>query len=143
MDLTGLGSVFDFAKGVLERIFPDPTQRAQAALELEKLHQSSELAKLAQQTQLLQGQLEINKVEAASSSKFISYWRPFIGWSCGFAFVYASIIDPIARFIALTMKYQGQFPVIDTSLMMQVLLGLLGLASMRTYEKVKGAEGNR
>lgn len=143
MDLTGVSSIFDFAKGVLERVFPDPTQRAQATLELEKLRQSGELAKLAQDTQLLQGQIDINKVEASSTSMFIAGWRPFIGWCCGIAFVYAAIIDPIARFVALTLSYKGQFPVIDTTLMMQVLLGLLGLAGMRTLEKVKGAEANR
>ena len=142
-DLTGLGSIFDFGSKLIERLWPDPTQRAQATLELEKLHQSGELQKLANETQLLQGQIDINKVEAASPNMFIAGWRPFIGWSCGVAFVYMSIIDPIARFIALTMAYKGQFPVIDTSITLQVLLGLLGLGVMRTVEKVKGAEGNR
>jgi hypothetical protein len=143
MDLTGLGSIFDFAKGVLERVFPDPTQRAQAALELEKLRQSGELAKLAQETQLLQGQLDINKEEAKSTNWFVAAWRPAVGWTCGLSLLYISIIDPIARFIALTNGYKGLFPVIDTSITLQVLLGLLGLAGMRTLEKVKGAEGNR
>jgi hypothetical protein len=143
MDLTGLGSVFDFAKGIIDRVWADPAQRAQATLELTKLQQSGELQKLALDTQLLQGQIDINKVEAASSSKFISWWRPSVGWVCGFSLAYVSIIDPISRFIALTNGYKGPFPVIDTSITLQVLLGLLGLAGMRSLEKIKGAEGNR
>ena len=143
MDLTGLGSVADFAKGIVDRIWPDPATKAKALLDIEDLKQKGELAQLASDTGLLQGQIDINKVEAASTNMFIAGWRPFIGWSCGLAFVYVSIIDPIARFIALTMQYKGQFPVMDTSITMQVLLGLLGLAGMRTYEKVKNAEGNR
>jgi hypothetical protein len=143
MDLTGLGSVFDFGSKLIERIWPDPAQRAQATLELTKLQQSGELQKLALDTQLLQGQIDINKVEAASSSKFISWWRPAVGWTCGLSLLYISVIDPIARFISLTMGYKGLFPVIDTSITLQVLLGLLGLAGMRSLEKIKGAEGNR
>ncbi len=138
MDLTGLGSVFDFAKGVMERVFPDPAQRAQATLELTKLQQSGELQKLALDTQLLQGQIDINKVEAASTNWWIAGWRPTVGWICGLSLLYVSIIDPIARFIALTMGYKGLFPVIDTSITLQVLLGLLGLAGMRSFERVKG-----
>jgi hypothetical protein len=52
MDLTGLGSLFDFGSKLIERIWPDPAQRAQATLELTKLQQSGELQKLALDTQL-------------------------------------------------------------------------------------------
>jgi hypothetical protein len=64
--------------------------------------------------------------------------------TCGFALLYAAILDPMARFVAtVILKYVGPFPVIDTTITMQVLFGLLGLGGMRMYEKVKGAEGNR
>jgi hypothetical protein len=136
LDVAGIGAVADFAGKVLERIFPDPTERLKAQTALTQLQESGELAKLA-------GQMEINKVEAASTNWFIAGWRPFVGWICGLGLAYVAIVEPIARFIALQLAYKGAFPVIDTNLTMQVLLGMLGLAAARSIEKVKGAEGNR
>jgi hypothetical protein len=136
LDVAGIGAVADFAGKVLERIFPDPTERMKAQTALTQLQESGELAKLA-------GQMEINKVEAASTNWFIAGWRPFVGWICGLGLAYVAIVEPIARFIALQLAYKGAFPVIDTNLTMQVLLGMLGLAAARSIEKVKGAEGNR
>ena len=144
MDVTGLGAIFDFGSKVIERIFPDPAQRAQAALELEKLHKSGELAKLAAEPDLAKGQLEINKVEAASSNIFIAGWRPFTGWCCAVALAYAAILAPIGQFVAMVVfGYKGAFPVLDTGTLVSVLLGMLGLGGMRTFEKFKNSEGNR
>ena len=69
-------------------------------------------------------------------------WRPFIGWICGCGLAYVAIVEPLARFAATMYGYKGTFPIIDTSLTMQVLLGMLGLAGMRTYEKSKGTASN-
>lgn len=129
-DLTGLGSVADLASTVVNKIWPDKSE--------------AERQQLAAALALVQGQMDINKAEAASPNWFVAGARPFIMWSCGFAMVYASIIEPVARFVATVgFHYAGAFPAIDTGLTTQVLLGLLGLAGMRTLEKVKGAEGNR
>ena len=137
LDITGLGAVFDFGSKVLERIFPDPTERLKAQTALSQLKESGELAQLA-------GQMEINKVEASSTNWFIAGWRPFVGWICGLGLAYVAIVEPLARFAAqVWFKYNGPFPLIDTSLTMQVLLGMLGLAAARSVEKIKGAEGNR
>lgn len=117
---------------VLDRVFPDPTERAKAQLELLKLEQSGDLAVMTAQT-------DINKVEAGSVHLFVSGWRPFVGWCCGIALLYAALIEPFARFIAqVVFKYNGEFPYIDTELTLQILLGLLGLAGMRTWEKKQG-----
>lgn len=143
-DPTGLGSVFDFAGKIVDKLIPDPAQKAQAQLELIKLQQSGELAKLASDTDITKAQIAVNQEEAKSSSKFIAGGRPFIIWVCGFSFAYATVLEPIARFAATVIfHYGGSFPVIDTLLTMQVLVGLLGLGGMRTYEKAKGVEGNR
>ena len=137
LDITGLGAVFDFGSKVLERIFPDPTERLKAQTALTQLKESGELAQLA-------GQMEINKVEASSTNWFIAGGRPFVGWICGLGLAYVAIVEPLARFAAqVWFKYNGPFPLIDTSLTMQVLLGMLGLAAARSVEKIKGAEGNR
>jgi hypothetical protein len=117
---------------VLDRVFPDPTERAKAQLELLKLEQSGDLAVMTAQT-------DINKVEAGSAHLFVSGWRPFVGWVCGLSLCYAAILEPFARFVATVMfSYVGTFPIIDTALTLQILLGLLGLAGMRSWEKKEG-----
>jgi len=136
MDITGLGSVFDFASKVVERIFPNATDAANAKLELFRLQQTGELAKLAAETDLVKGQLDINKVEAASESLFVSGGRPFVIWVGGFGLAYASILEPLLRFTAAVgFSYTGAFPEINTDITMQVLFGLLGLGAMRSYDK--------
>ena len=87
----------------------------------------------------LVSQTDINKEEAKSSSIWVAGARPFIMWVCGFAFAYATILEPILRFAASVLfGYAGTFPVIDTELTMQVMFGILGLGLFRTAEKYKG-----
>ena len=84
-------------------------------------------------------QVSLNQTEAASKSIFVSGWRPFIGWICGFGLAYAFILSPIMRFaVVLAMETPPDFPVLDISELMPILLGMLGLGGLRTYEKVKG-----
>lgn len=131
LDVVGIGALSDFANTVVNKIWPDADakQKAQAAqLVLET----------SKEYDLQQGQIDVNKVEAANTSIFVAGWRPFIGWTCGFALLYASILDPLARFIAMVLlHYLGAFPVINTEITMQVLFGMLGLGGMRTFEKYK------
>ena len=127
-----ISSVSTLINTAVTRIWPDATE--------------TEKAKIAQLTdeinngfKLLLGQIEINKIEAKSESLFKSGWRPFVGWSCGFALVYASIIEPFLRFIAqVIFGYTGAFPAVETYITLQVLLGMLGLAGMRSFEKKNG-----
>ena len=123
---------FDLIKTGLDKFFPD------ADLELKgKLEAAASEINNSYQLQL--AQLEINKVEASSVNWFVSSWRPFIGWICGVSLLYAALVEPIARFIATVLfTYTGLFPIINTELTLQILLGLLGLAGMRSYEKSKG-----
>jgi hypothetical protein len=74
MAIDPVTAILDIGGKVIDRLWPDPVQAAQAKLELIKLQQSGDLAQIA-------GQLEINKVEAASSNPFTSGWRPFVGWT--------------------------------------------------------------
>ena len=88
-------------------------------------------------------QVEVNKQEAASLNVFVAGWRPAVGWICGVGLAYAAILEPLARFVTqVGFHYAGAFPAIDTSLTLQVLMGMLGLGAMRSVEKVKGAAGN-
>lgn len=83
-------------------------------------------------------QIGVNTEEARSSSMFVAGWRPFTGWTCGAALAYVAIVEPVARFAATLAGYGGAFPVIDTTITMQVLLGMLGLGALRTREKETG-----
>ena len=123
---------FDLIKTGLDKFFPDADTELKG-----KLAEAASEINNAYQLQL--SQLEINKVEAGSTSLFVSGWRPAIGWVCGVSLLYAALVEPIARFIATVLfTYTGLFPIINTELTLQILLGLLGLAGMRSYEKSKG-----
>ncbi|MEI6729816.1 MAG: holin family protein [Pseudomonadota bacterium] len=139
MDITGLGGIFDFAGKVIDRLIPDPQAKLDATQKLLELQQSGELAQLAATTDLAKGQLDINKIEAASTSLFVSGWRPFIGWICGIALGYHFILQPLLAFIIT--EYTGKsatLPIFDMSTLSTILMGLLGLGGMRTFEKIKG-----
>lgn len=117
---------------LIDHFFPDANQAAAAKLKLLEMERNGDL-------QVMASQMEINKIEAQNPSLFVSGWRPFIGWVCGVSLTYAAIIEPVSRFIAkVIFNYFGEFPVIDTTLTLQILLGLLGLAGMRSWEKKEG-----
>lgn len=127
-----ISAVLDIGGKLIDRLWPDPIQAASAKLELLKMQQNGDLAEMLAQT-------DINKVEAASSNVFIAGWRPFIGWGCGFAFLYSALFEPFARFVATVIfSYHGSFPIIDTTLTMQILLGMLGMGALRSFDKKNG-----
>ena len=138
-----IGPILEIGKGIINRLFPDPAAAAAAQLELLKMQQNGDLAQLAADTDLAKLQIQTNIAEAAGN-RFTAGWRPCIGWVCCAGLAYAALIEPFARFIAkVWFGYTGEFPVIDTNLTMQILMGMLGLGAMRSIEKIKGAEGNR
>lgn len=123
---------FDLIKTGLDKFFPDADTELKGKL-------AEAASQINNDYQLQLAQLDINKAEASSSSLFVSGWRPAIGWICGFSLCYAAILEPIARFTAsVIFAYVGTFPAIDTEITLQILMGLLGLAGMRTFEKHKG-----
>ena len=139
-----ISGLFSAAQSLISRFFPDPEKQAEAQRALLQMQQNGELAQLAAETDLAKLQLQVNVEEAKSTNWFVAGWRPGIGWVCGAGLAYASLIEPFARFIAkVWFGYTGEFPVIDTNLTMQILMGMLGLGAMRSIEKIKGAEGNR
>lgn len=117
---------------VLDRVLPDKGAAAEAKLKLLELQQTGELAVLAAETKLAEGQLEINKVEAASPNLFVSGWRPGVGWVCCLALVYQFFLRPA---LVTFGKPAPDLPMGD---LITILLGLLGLGTLRTVEKVKG-----
>lgn len=139
MALDPVTALLDVGGKIIERLWPDPTQAAAAKLELIKLQQSGELAAMAAENGLATAQIKVNEESAKSSSVFVSGARPFILWGCGFAMLYAALFEPMMRFVAVVcFTYAGTFPALDTTLTTQVLLGLLGLGTLRTVDKIKG-----
>lgn len=117
---------------VLARIIPDKNERAKAKEALAVMQTTGEL-------ELLAGQLEVNKVEAAHKSLLVAGWRPMVGWICAAALGYNYVIYQVLKtVVALSMESPPELPVMDTGELMPLLLGLLGLAGYRTYEKRTG-----
>lgn len=117
--------------GLLDKVIEDKDQKAALAHEIATMSErhAQELAK---------GQLEINKAEAASGSVFKGGWRPFIGWVCGVAFAYHFVIQPFIVFgVAAAGVEIPPLPEFDMSSLMTVMMGMLGLGGLRTFEKTK------
>jgi hypothetical protein len=134
--------VLSIGSKLIDRLWPDPAQAAQAKLKMLDLQQTGELAQLTATTELAKAQAAINQQEAASGSLFVAGWRPFVGWCCGAAFAYAFVLQPFATFILAAFHAPldpKTLPVLDMTSMLPVLMGMLGLGAMRSYEKVQGA----
>lgn len=123
-DLTGLGAVSDLAGTIIGKIWPDKS--------------AAEQQQLAAAVLIVQGQLDINKAEAASPSVFTSGWRPAIGWVCGAACAWNWIGLPIANMVLVLWGHPLNLRPADVTEMMPILMGMLGLGSLRTVEKIKG-----
>lgn len=125
-DITGIGAVADLANTVVNKIWPDKSEQ--------------ERAEIAAAVALVQGQLEINKAEAGSSSLFVAGWRPSIGWVCSAACAWNWIGLPVAKAGLLLAGLKLELSPADLSEMLPVLMGMLGLGALRTVEKVKGTK---
>jgi hypothetical protein len=127
---------------VVEKLFdkfiPDPQAKAKALLELKKEENQQALQEMTLALQADQGQMEINKTEAASASVFVSGWRPWLGWVCGTAFAYHFVLQPLLAFLMASAGHKVVLPMFDMEALNTVLFGMLGLGGMRTYEKTKG-----
>jgi hypothetical protein len=118
--------------GLLDKFVEDKDQKNALAHEIATLAE-----KQAHQAAL--AQVEVNKEEAKSRSVFVAGWRPFIGWTCGVALAYHFVLAPIIIFGTTVFGVQiPELPVFDMDSLMTVLLGMLGLGGLRTYEKSKG-----
>lgn len=139
LDLTGAGSIANLLTTVVNKIWKDPAQQAEAQLKIQELLQSGELARLTAETDLLKGQQAINLEDAKSGKLWQSGARPFVMWVCGSSLAWNYIVYPFLCFGAVLAGYKGPaFPILDTGNLMPLLVGLLGLAGMRSYDKKNG-----
>lgn len=133
------GPILDLFTKALDKVWPDPEKKAQLQLELAKMQQAGDFKELEATLAMAQGQMDINKVEAASASGFTSGWRPAIGWICASGLGYQVLLRPVGGWVALNwLHWTSLPPALEMDSLMSLLFGMLGLGAYRTYEKVKG-----
>ena len=128
--MTMLQALIGPVTGLLDKFIEDKDAKNALA------HEISTMADRYAQ-ELAKGQLEVNKIEASSSSIFVSGWRPAVGWVCVLGMAGNFIVIPISNFILALADSTVTIPLIDTATMMPVLMGMLGLGAMRSAEKIK------
>jgi len=114
-----IGNIIDKVAGHVDKFTLDKEEKAQLIMEINK------------------AQIEVNKIEAGSSSLFKGGWRPFVGWTCGFALCYHFVLQPMLAFLLNVWGYDVLLPDFDMTTLTTVLMGMLGLGGMRSFEKVK------
>lgn len=82
--------------------------------------------------------MAVDQAEAGSQSLFVAGWRPAVGWVCASAFGWTYVVAPMVAYVAKLCGSQVVLPVLDLSQLSPVLMGMLGLGVLRTYEKVNG-----
>jgi hypothetical protein len=111
---------------IIDKFIPDPAAKAVAEKELRGDLKDWDKA-----------QSEVNKVEAAHTSIFVAGWRPFVGWTCGGAFALHFVIFPVLNFFMVLFSQSQVIISFDVQTLMTVLMGMLGMGGLRTYEKIK------
>ena len=114
-----IGNIISKVADNIDRFTLDKQEKAELIVEINK------------------AQLEVNKVEAGHTSMFVAGWRPFTGWVCSFALLYHFILQPLLTFVLYTFGNEIVLPTFDMGTLTTVLLGMLGLGGMRSFEKVK------
>jgi len=126
-----ISSVLPVVGEVLDRVIPDKNAKAKALRDMEA-------ALIDAETKGMLGQLEINKVEAAHRSVFVAGWRPFIGWTGGFAILWHFLLQPITTFTLGIFGLPYDLPLFDMDSLLTIVMGILGIGGMRSFEKFKG-----
>jgi hypothetical protein len=123
-----LGKVF----GIVDKMVPDKDAAAKAKHEIETML-------VGLQGKLQNGQIEINKIEAAHKSIFVAGWRPAIGWVCALSLGWHFLGYEAASWFVVVGGWDVVIPKLgSTDVLMELVLAMLGLAGFRTFEKFKG-----
>jgi hypothetical protein len=128
--MIGIDAIAGLVGTVVDKIFPDANIEAQGKVDTLK-------AELTKELEYTLGQLEINKIEASSSSLFVAGWRPAVGWTSALGYFYEFLFRPVANGISVSFGIPPVFPGIEMEALSTLLFGLLGLGTLRTVEKVK------
>lgn len=135
--MAGVTDLIGAGVKILDRVLPDPQARLTAKVKLLELERAGELAELQAQTDLARGQQDINKTEAASNNAFVSGWRPAVGWVCVAGLAYSLVLQPVLSPLCLRVFGSG-LEAVDMGELMTLLVGMLGIGGLRTFEKIRG-----
>ena len=116
---------------ILDKLVADKDLKTKLQHELEMVIHSANLA-----------QMEVNKAEAVHKSVFVSGWRPFVGWTCGISLAYHFLLAPLLQFSFALAGIEQDLPEFDFSQLSTILMGMLGLGGLRTWEKMNGVARN-
>ena len=133
-----VAAALPLVNGVMNRVWPDPADQAKAALAIQQMQQTGELAFLASQTDLAKAQIATNTAEATNASVFVSGWRPMVGWCCAAGVGTQFLIAPLATWVLALFGKSVVFPPLDMGTLIPLLAGMLGIGAMRTVEKISG-----
>lgn len=136
----GVEGIFKGVREVVGAFKADPTVVAQNAQKLAELEVAISKAQLEAEVQLSQAQTKIDEIEAASSDKFVSRWRPFVGWICGVGLGVALLVGPFFTWVSgwIATGHPGTFPTLNTDVLLTTLVAMLGFGGLRSFDKLKG-----
>jgi hypothetical protein len=121
------GDLVKSVGGIIDSLHTSQEEKDNAKIKLQAL-----------ENELKTKQIDVNKVEAGHRSIFVAGWRPFLGWVSGISVAFVYLFQP---FIVMVLKIFGsdiELPTLDLSQLMPLILGMLGLGGLRSFEKVRG-----
>lgn len=121
------GKTIEAVGNIVDELYTSEEERQQAKLAIQKV-----------EAKLKEKQLDINKAEATHRSIFVSGWRPFLGWVSGLSIGYVYLFQPILDMILQMFQVQVDWVQLDLGQLMPLVLGMLGLGGLRSFEKAKG-----
>jgi len=134
-----LSGLFNIGEKLIDKLFTSDEDKAKAHLELLRLQQSGELAVLDANMRIIEGQLNINKAEASSLDSYRAGWRPTIGYIAAGALAFQYLLNPLLIWCNTIFQWGITTPDIGLdSNLWELIMGMLGLGGLRTYEKLKG-----
>ncbi|HBD12857.1 MAG TPA: hypothetical protein DCZ13_11960 [Porticoccaceae bacterium] len=133
MNALGLGAIIEGVGKIADDLITSDEERLKVALQEKQIDAA-----------LIQGQLDVNKAEAQSASLFVAGARPFVIWVGGFSLAYAGIIYPLLLWVWSFFQVPGSPPpMIESDSLEVIMLGLLGVGGMRSFDKLKGKDTRR
>lgn len=132
--------LFSGVAEIIGKFKADPEKAMQHEEVLKQIEAALAKDQLNATVALSQAQAKINEIEAASTSFWVSGWRPGVGWTCVVGLNAALLVGPFFTWVSgwIATGKPGPFPTLDTGTLMTLVTSMLGTAYLRTQEKLAG-----